>query len=584
MAASDEICEDELSGVPGEAVAEQSDRQPAASANLVSRRGALGKGVLGLLTAAGVGTPVFRRALAAQAEEGETFTAEMIQQAEWIAGIKLSEQDREATLKTVRDRNEKLVALRSAKIGYADPPAIWFNPTPGRLSEGDVRRGAMPAITNLEIARPEDDNDLAFLSVADLASLLRSRRISSRELTRLYLDRLHKHDATLQCVVSFTDELALRQAEQADREIAAGRYRGPLHGIPWGAKDIISYPGYRTTWGAVPFEQQQLDVKATVAERLEEAGAVLIAKLSVGALALGDKWFGGMTRNPWNPEQGSSGSSAGSAAATVAGLVGFALGSETLGSIVSPCRRCRVTGLRPTFGRVSRFGCMSLCWSLDKIGPICRTVEDCALVLDVIHGADGRDPTAVDRPFSWPVERDLSSLRVGYFPEKEEQSELDRWKQLGVQLVPIELPRTLPIDSLDTILVTEAAAVFDELTRQGQLEGIGPWPNTFRAGQFIPAIEYLRANRVRGLLMKQMDQLMQTVDAYVGGDDLMITNFTGHPTVVLPKSAESVEEVEIPSMMTMTGRLYGESDLLALAHAFQQGNSFHKLRPRKYEG
>jgi Asp-tRNA(Asn)/Glu-tRNA(Gln) amidotransferase A subunit family amidase len=555
-----------------------------AAANPISRRGVLGRGVLGLLTVAGVGTPVFRRALAAQAEEGAAFTAEMIQQAEWIAGIKLSEQDREATLRTVRDRNEKLAALRSAQIGYADPPALWFNPTPGRLSEGEVRRGAVPANAQADVARPADDNDLAFLSVAELASLLRTRRISAVELTRLYLDRLHKHDATLKCVVSFTDELALRQAEQADREIAAGRYRGPLHGIPWGAKDIISYPGYRTTWGAVPFEQQQLEVKATVAERLDEAGAVLIAKLSVGALALGDKWFGGMTRNPWNTEQGSSGSSAGSAAATVAGLVGFALGSETLGSIVSPCRRCRVTGLRPTFGRVSRFGCMSLCWSMDKIGPICRTVEDCALVLDVIHGADGRDPTAVDRPFDWPARRELSSLRVGYFPEKErpdaERAELNRFKELGVQLVPIELPRTLPVDSLDTILVTEAAAVFDELTRQGRLEGIGPWPNTFRAGQFIPAIEYLRANRVRGLLMRQMEQLMQTVDAYIGGDDLMITNFTGHPTVVLPKAAESSDGVETPSMMTMTGRLYGESDLLSLAHAFQQGGGFHKLRPR----
>ena len=254
--------------------------------------------------------------------------------------------------------------------------------------------------------------------MTSLAQLLRTRQVSSVELTKLYLERLHLFDKALNCVVTFTDDLALRQAQRADDEIAAGKYRGPLHGVPWGAKDLIAVPGYKTTWGATPFENQVLDVTATVAERLEAAGAVLLAKMSLGALAWGDGWFRGMTRNPWNPDAGSSGSSAGSASATAAGLLPFALGSETLGSIISPCRVCGCTGLRPTFGRISRFGCMALAWSMDKIGPISRSVEDCALVFDAIHGADGRDPSAVDRPFAWPSSRDVKSLRVGYFERK----------------------------------------------------------------------------------------------------------------------------------------------------------------------
>ena len=398
-------------------------------------------------------------------------------------------------------------------------------------------RGAVEPIRSAVPKKPDSKDDLAFLPVTSLAQLVRTRAISSTELTKLYLERLKKYDPVLKCVVTLTEELVLKQAEAADREIKAGKYRGPLHGIPWGAKDLIAYPGYKTTWGAGPYKDQTLDTKATVVRKLEEAGAVLVAKLSLGALAMGDRWFGGMTRNPWNVKQGSSGSSAGPASATVAGLVGFSIGSETLGSIVSPCSRCGASGLRPTFGRVSRAGCMTLSWTMDKLGPICRSIEDCALVLGAIHGADQLDNASVTRPFRWPLGRELRSLRVGYVEDKQaakDRAELQVLRDLGVTLVPIQMPTKYPAET-STILDSECAAAFDELTRKGIDEGIGTWGNTFRQGQFIPAVEYIRANRVRTMLMKEMEALFEKVDLYVGGYfDLGITNLTGHPTAVMP--------------------------------------------------
>jgi Asp-tRNA(Asn)/Glu-tRNA(Gln) amidotransferase A subunit family amidase len=315
---------------------------------------------------------------------------------------------------------------------------------------------------------------------------------------------------------------------------------------------------------------------------LEEAGAVVVAKLTLGALAMGDRWFGGQTRNPWNPKRGSNGSSAGPGAATAAGLVGFSIGSETLGSIVSPSRACGVTGLRPTFGRVSRHGCMTLSWSMDKLGPMCRSVEDCALVLAAIHGFDGLDPSAVDRPFSWPPHRDLRTMKVGYVEGNRsvnDRPELRLLRDLGVRLVPIKLPSKYPLDALRLILGTEAAAVFDELTRNGTTEGLNEWPGIFQRGQFVPAVEYLRANRIRTLLARAMEDVMTEVDLYVGGNDLLLTNLTGHPTVVLPNGFRKVEDMELPNALTFTGRLYGESDLLAVAHAYQQATGHHLKRP-----
>jgi Asp-tRNA(Asn)/Glu-tRNA(Gln) amidotransferase A subunit family amidase len=538
--------------------------------------------ILKALAAAGVGSAVFRRALAAEAEGAVTVTPEMIRQAEWIAGLKLSEEDRRTTAQAVQQALRDFQTLRRVPLDNSIPPALVFQPATSQPAAEGQPRGTVSLSTDAAPKRPDSAETLAFLPITSLAALIRTRQISSVELTKLYLQRLRQYDPALHCVVNLTDDLALKQAEQADREIAAGRYRGPLHGIPWGAKDLIAYPNYRTTWGATPFKDQTLDTKATVARRLEDAGAVLVAKLTLGALAQGDRWFGGMTRNPWNPQEGSSGSSAGSAAATAAGLVGFALGSETLGSIVSPCTRCGVTGLRPTFGRVSRHGCMTLSWSMDKIGPLARSVEDCALVFGAIHGADGLDPAAVDRPFSWPLRRDLRALRVGYVegrtPAKDSR-ELMVLRDLGVKLVPIKLPDKLPVNSLRHILTAEAAAAFDDITRKGITEGLNSWPRAFRLGEFIPAVEYLRANRIRTLLMRAMDELMTTVDAYVGGDDLLLANLTGHPTLVLPNGFRKRSNAEVPTALTFTGRLYGETELLALGHAYQQATGFHLRHP-----
>ncbi len=538
--------------------------------------------VLKALAAVGVGSAVFRRALAAQVEGAVTVTPEMIRQAEWIAGLKLSPEDRQSTAQAVQQTLRNFQTLRRVPLDNSVPPALVFQPVTSQPAAEGQPHGSVRPSTDAAPKRPDSSESLAFLPITSLAALIRTRQLSSVELTKLYLQRLRQYDPALYCVVTLTEETALKQAEHADREIAAGRYRGPLHGIPWGAKDLIAYPGYKTTWGAPPFKDQTLNTKATVARRLEEAGAVLVAKLTLGALAQGDRWFGGMTRNPWNPKEGSSGSSAGSAAATAAGLVGFALGSETLGSIVSPCTRCGVTGLRPTFGRVSRHGCMTLSWSMDKIGPLARSVEDCALVFGAVHGADGLDPAAVDRPFSWPLRRDLRTLRVGYVEGRtpaKDRRELAVLRDLGVKLVPIKLPDKLPVNALRYILTAEASAAFDDLTRKGITEGLNSWPRTFRLGEFIPAVEYLRANRIRTLLMRAMDEVMATVDAYVGGNDLLLANLTGHPTLVLPNGFQKRSNTEVPTALTFTGRLYGETELLALGHAYQQATGFHLQHP-----
>ncbi len=538
---------------------------------------------LKILAGLGVGTASFQRALALRAAEAGKVTAAMIKDAEWIAGLDLTEAEREATARSLQHRLTDFEALRKVDVGYEVPPAVSFVPAPGvRPDEGVRRNQAMPTESRPP-ERPASDGELAFLPVTELSALIRTRKLSSTELTKLYLARLRRFDPLLKCVVTLTEELALKQAGQADTEIAAGRYRGPLHGIPWGAKDLIAYPGYPTTWGVPQFKDRIIDEKATVASRLEEAGAVLVAKLTLGALAQGDVWFGGMTRSPWDPRRGSSGSSAGSASAVAAGLVGFAIGSETLGSIVSPCRACGASGLRPTFGRVSRHGCMSLSWSMDKLGPIARSLEDCALVFDAIHGFDGLDPAAEDHAFAWPPRRELRGVRVGYFERKDrpvdQRAELKVLQGFGVELVPIILPDEYPVSSVTLMLGTEAAAAFDELTRKHVTEGLNSWPDSFRLGQFVPAVEYLRAARVRTLLMRSMARVMEKVDLYVGGDDLSLTNLTGHPTVVFPQNFRERDGREMPGSITFTGRLFDETTLLAVACAYQQAVGAHLRRP-----
>jgi len=412
----------------------------------------------------------------------------------------------------------------------------------------------------------------------------------------MYLERLKKHGPTLECVITLTEETALAQAKRADNEIAAGKYRGSLHGIPYGAKDLLAVKGYKTTWGAAPFKYQVIDVDATVVKKLEEAGAVLVAKLTLGALAWGDVWYGGMTRNPWNPEQGSSGSSAGSAPATSAGLVSFAIGTETWGSIVSPSTRCGTTGLRPTFGQVSRTGAMALSWSMDKIGPICRTVEDCAIVFDVIRGPDGLDQSVVDLPFVYRSDVDLGNLKIGYTEELFESDyenkaadaeTLAKLRALGADLIPIELSE-YPVSSLAFVLSAEAAAAFDELTRSGDDDLLvrqikNAWPNVFRSSRFIPAVEYIQANRVRYMMIQEMEKKLAEIDVYVapsfGGNNLLMTNLTGHPCVVLPNG---FDEKGSPVSISFTGRLFREGTLLAVAKAYQDATDFHQRHPEGF--
>lgn len=534
------------------------------------------------VAALGIGTASFQRAAAATAAQqpkAEAITVEMVKGAEWVAGVTLTDDERKAVAARLTFVQQQLASLRKTEIGYDVGPAVHFNPTPGETPKGG--RGAVEPSPVKAIAKPESDADLAFAPLSVLAELVRTKKVSSAELTKLYLARLKKHDPALLCVVSLTEELALKQAAEADKEIAAGKYRGPLHGIPWAAKDLIAYPGYKTTWGAGHFKDQTIDAKATVAERLDAAGAVLACKTTLGALAWGDRWFGGMTRNPWNPKGGSSGSSAGTASSVAAGLVGFGLGSETLGSIVSPSSVCGVTGLRPTFGRVSRHGCMALCWSLDKIGPMCRSVEDCALVLGAIHGADGRDASVQDRPFDWPGKRPLKEFRVGYFEGKgggTPDADVKRLKDLGVQLVPITLPQALAQTIVGVVLDVEAAAAFDDITRAGVKEDIGLWPATFRRARFVSAVDYIRAQRVRTILMRDMAKVFEQVDCYVGGNDLQITNLTGHPTLCMPNGFRA-DGTPVP--VTFTGKLYGETDLLTLAKAYQEAGGHHLKRPNE---
>jgi Asp-tRNA(Asn)/Glu-tRNA(Gln) amidotransferase A subunit family amidase len=494
------------------------------------------------------------------------------------------------------DRRNAYEALRATPLPNTVMPVLFFHPLPPSRPIADRPPRFRSPLT--DVSRPANLEDVAFWSVSELAALLRTRQVTSLELTRMYLDRLRRHDSVLHAVVTFTDSLALAQAGRADREISAGRYRGPLHGIPYGVKDLYAVPGYPTTWGAEPYLDQVLGETATAVRKLEEAGAVLVAKLSTGALAMGDVWFRDTTRNPWNLEQGSSGSSAGSAAAVSAGLVPFALGTETLGSIVSPATRTGVTGLRPSYGRVSRHGIMALSWSMDKPGPLCRTADDCALVFDVIRGRDPQDPVTVDAPFPYDAGAALADMRIGYvasaFDGDRRGVELDRavldvLRGLGATLIPVELPDR-PVQAMRVVLSAEAAAAFDELTLSGRdsllrRQDAGAWPNSFRSARFIPAVEFIQANRWRRLLQEDMDALFATVDVYVApsfeGNNLLITNLTGHPCVAVPAG---FLENGSPASITFCGRMYGEADALALARAYQQATPWDERHPERFGG
>jgi Asp-tRNA(Asn)/Glu-tRNA(Gln) amidotransferase A subunit family amidase len=544
-------------------------------------------------SALGLGGTLFPGVLWSRAQVAE-ITAEIIAEAEKVAGIELTEEQRGKLTRDLGRNTEAYAAMRGVEVPNSVLPAFRFDPVVPGAPTPEVRRAARKAPRKARperVERPAELEEVAFWPVAKLSELIRTRQVSALELTRLYLDRLKRFGPKLECVVTLTEERALKQAAEADAEIRAGRYRGPLHGIPWGAKDMLAVRGYRTTWGAKPYEDQVVDDDATVVRKLDEAGAILVAKLTLGALAMGDIWFGGQTRNPWNLEQGSSGSSAGSASAAVAGLVGFAIGSETLGSIVSPATRCGASGLRPTFGRVSRHGSMALSWSMDKLGPLCRSAEDCALVLDAIHGADGKDPTAVTMPFQWDPAVGLRDLRIGYlrsgFEAKHQGQEFDDatlevLRSLGAELIPFELPDRYPVDPLRIILTAEAGAAFSELTLSGRADLIerSSWPDTFRGAHFIPAVEYIQANRIRTLLMAELNQAFEGFDLFVtpsfARNVLLMTNLTGHPVAVVPNG---FTEAGTPVSISFIGKLWGEAEVLAAARAYQEATGYHQKRP-----
>ncbi len=517
--------------------------------------------------------------------------------ADKVAGRSCTEAERALMAKSLGRTREGLKALRAGDLDSSVEPATHFEPrlpgtpVPRGRSGFKLSRGATPRYDG----NPES---LAFATAVDLSRLLKARKVTSTALTKMYLERLKRFGPRLNCVVTLTEDLALAQAARADQEIAAGRYRGPLHGIPWGAKDLLATRGIPTTWGAKPYQGQVFDYDATAVRRLEEAGAVLLAKLSLGELAMGDVWFGGKTRNPWRPEKGSSGSSAGAGSAVAAGLVGFAVGSETLGSIVSPSVVNGVTGLRPTYGRVSRHGAMALCWTLDKLGPMCRGVEDCALALAGIHGPDGLDGTVADVPFRWDPGADLSRLRVGLdtaaFDAAEKDAArgkiygqaLDTLRALGLILHPITLPaKTDAYDALaETIIAAESAASFARLTASGGLDLLvqqdeDSWPNTFRVGSTIPAADYLQALRVRTRLQHAMKEALEEVDLYVTvprtGPSLAYTNLTGYPTVVTRCGLHE----GLPQSLEFVGGLYQEAAILRVALAYEQATPWHTQWP-----
>lgn len=547
--------------------------------------------VLKVLGTAGIGTAVFQRALAAKAGDGPV-TREMVADAEWVAGIKLTDPQREAVVHAFKWAPEDLEHVRAIELDNSLLPALNFAPLASPAALPDPRGYQVvksPEPTHDPVARPDSDEDLAFGSIRQLGALLRSRKISSVELTKFYLERLRRYDPLLKCVVTYMDELALKQAQRADQELRAKNDRGPLHGIPWGVKDILSYPGYPTTWGVSQYRDRVIDVKAAVAERLENAGAVLVAKLATNTLAGGSVlWYRGITRNPWNPRLDAAGSSSGPAVAAAAGLVGFSIGTETTFSLIGPSIVCGAVGLRPTYGRVSRYGCMQLCWSLDKIGPICRNADDCGLVLAAIHGADPRDAASVDRPFVWPSSRELSTIRVGYVAKGDEKEQCDDFRilrELGVKLVPVEPPNLkhdygLAKNELSAGLVAcESAAAFEDLTRRGEPKGVKGWPQWFLLGHFLTAVDYLKLNRLRAIVMQRHDKMMQAVDVFLCDESITgVTderwdwygNLTGHPMIVLPKKFEAKDGFLSPKPQMMIGRVYDESTLLALAHACQR--------------
>jgi Asp-tRNA(Asn)/Glu-tRNA(Gln) amidotransferase A subunit family amidase len=518
-------------------------------------------------------------------------TLRTFSEAEKLAGLRYTPQERRLVAASYGRYHPGFREARRAQLQNSEGPAGGFDPRlPGMTFETEQR----PFVRSRTRAPrlPDRDDEIAFAPVTVLSRWIESRAITSERLTRIYLERLRRYDPQLHCVITLLERPALAAARRADREIAEGQYRGPLHGIPWGAKDLLDTAGVRTTWGAAPYRDRVPNSDATVVQRLEAAGAVLVAKLTLGALALGDVWFDGKTRNPWDRRRGSSGSSAGSAAATAAGLVAFAIGTETLGSIIAPSARCGATGLRPTYGRVPRTGAMALSWTMDKIGPICRTVQDTALVLDAIRGPNGEDESAIDLPFNFDASRRVRGMRVGYVAADfrgrgataEDRAALDHLRALRVRLQPMRLPR-VSLRALRPIIAVESAAAFDELTRSDRDDLMvrqtrNAWPNGFRTARMVPAVELMQAMRLRGRLMRELHRVVEGLDGVITPGRwswlLTATNYTGHPSLTLRAGMRDGR----PAAVTLIGLLFGEDKLLSLGMALERRCAVWDARPK----
>jgi Asp-tRNA(Asn)/Glu-tRNA(Gln) amidotransferase A subunit family amidase len=525
------------------------------------------------------------------------FTRRDVHVAEKFVGVNFSNQEIDTLLNYLRENRKGYDSMRKTPLNYSTTPALYFDPKPDQFQRKQITSESNWSLPS-SVVLPSTDDSIAFLSVAELSVLLQMRKITSLRLTKIYIQRLKKYKDTLSAVVTITEQLALKQAARADEELANGKYRGVLQGIPYGIKDLFAVPGYKTTWGAEPYQNQLIDEKAAVVRRLETAGAVLVAKLTSGALARGDVWFGGTTKNPWDLKQGASGSSAGSASAIAAGLVAFAIGTETLGSILAPSSRCGATGLRPTFGSVSREGCMTLSWSMDKAGPICRSAHDCAMVFNVIKGKNEneKDRSAVDYSFSFNPPANLAGYKIGYFKKLFDQKDtskvkvndsisLNVFRKLGALLEEVKMPDSIPYECFDIILRSEAGAFFDELVREHKDRMLSQQSqdsraNSLRQSRFISAVEYLQANRHRKILIEKFNALMKGYDFIIspaeGEDVSLATNLTGHPAISIPNGFDSKNR---PTSIMLIGNLYDEGPLLHAGYLYQQATEFEEKHP-----
>jgi Asp-tRNA(Asn)/Glu-tRNA(Gln) amidotransferase A subunit family amidase len=537
--------------------------------------------------------------IAASAQD--TLTTKDIQSAAKLLDLSFTQKEVDTMYDGVKENLAGYKLMHKQSLKNSVPMSLWQSPVlPGMHFNEQQEKIKWNIPSNVSL--PANINDLAFYSLLQLASLVKSKKISSVVLAQFFIDRLKKYGDSLQCVISITEEIAMQQARQADAEIAAGKYRGPLHGIPYGLKDLFSVKGTKTTWGAAPYKNQVIDEDAFVYSQLQAAGAVLVAKFTLGALAMGDYWYGGRTKNPWNTKTGSSGSSAGSTSATVAGLVPFAIGTETWGSIVSPSSTCGATGLRPTFGSISRSGAMTLSWSLDKVGPICRSAEDAAVVFNYIHGTDGYDMSAVNKPFNYKPNTDIKTLKVAYAKNyfdkitdtsRNEWKVLDAYRKMGVELIPVNFPDSgvYNFNIMDIVISAECAAAFDEFTRNNiddemTQQGKFDWPNSFRVSRLMSAVEYINANRHRYLLMQKVNEVMNTIDVMIcptrgSGNQGAITNLTGHPVVCMPTGFD--KRFNLPTSITLIGKLYDEATLLVAAKAYQDATQWDDMHPPMFK-